>query len=312
MGEQLDCLRKMSTTIRSFFNHYGILSISLITMTIFGQFGLRPSQTKYKCLAYFLDIWFICSYTTLTATILHFLAIVFIFIPIDLNQIRNLYVTVYNIIIFITLTLWLLLTFKKYNIFCMLEEVVSIRRAALGKGDIFGITAIITVAWAVFITNGVVNTLMEINWNIPLMQIFFIILKLFFSNMTWMLLWNITFLLYVIALVISSEFQKCISDFKNIIIDEGSLRSNTFFVTEERLRQLTSVVNKVDSMFSFAVGIILTMTLSSLCGAVYAMVIGENPAVWYIAVVYAALSLGLLLLSLSRLNYSVRNLPDIL
>ena len=298
--------------MRSFLNHYGILSICIITMSIFGQFGLRPSQTKHKCLAYFLDIWFICSYTTLSAAILHYLAIVLIFSPINLNQIHNLYPTVYVIIIVITFTLWLVLTFKKYNIFCLLEDVVSIRRATLGKGEIFCVVITISVAGAIFITQGVVNRIMKIHWNISLLEIFFVILRLVFSNITWLLLWNITFLLCVIALVISTEFQKCISDLKNIITEDGSLCSDTFFETQERLRQLATIVCKVDSMFSLAVGIILTMTLSSLCGAIYAVVIGEEPDVWYMAVVYAALSLGLLLFSLSRLNHSVRNLADIL
>ena len=293
--------------MRSFLNHYGILSLPIITMTLFGQFGLRPSQIKHKCLAYCLDIHFICSYIMLCASILLNLAIIIIFFPSNLNQIKDLYGTVYMIIIAFTFTLWLILTFKKYNIFCLLEDVVSIRRAILGKGEIFCAVATMSVVGAIFITYGVISIIMEIHWNISLLEIILITLNLLFTNVTWMLLWNITFLLCVIALVISREFQKCISDFKNILTEEGSFCSDTFFETEERLRQLTSVVSKVDSMFSFAVGIILTMALSTLCGAIYAVVIGEKPDEWYIAAVYGALSLGFLLFSLSTLNYKVRN-----
>ena len=294
--------------MRSFFSHYGILSISLITMTIFGQFGLRPSQTKHKCLAYFLDIFFFCSYTAFCTAILWSLGMTIIFSPsnLDLNQMTTLYPSLYNIITLTMFTIWLVLTFKKYNIFCLLEDVVAIRRATLGKTYRFCVIVTIGMVAAIFITNEVLNTILAISQ----LDIFTIILKLVFSNITWMLIWNITFLLCVIALIISREFQKCISDLKNTISDDETLCSDLFFKTEERFRELSSVVNKVDSMFSLPVSIILTMSLSTLCVSIYAMAIGDDPRHWSIAPMYSALSLGFSLFSLSGLNYWVRNLTD--
>ena len=276
-------------------------------MTIFGQFGLRPSQTKHKCLAYFLDIWFLCSYTSMCAGILWILGVLVIPFPSNLSQIRYLYSSVFMIIIFIPFTMWLVLTFKKYNIFCLLEDVVSIRRATLSKTDIFCVTATITVVAAVFITYEVLNTILPIQLNMSLLNILSVILKSVFLYTAWMLMCNITFLLCVIALIISREFQKCVSDMKNTIIEDGTLFSDVFFEIEERFRLLTSIVNKVDSMFCVAVGIILTMTFSTLCGAMYSVVIGDkNPTIWYMSAVYSAVSLGFLLLSLSTLNHRVR------
>ena len=288
--------------IRSFYNHYGVLSISLITMTIFGQFGLRPSQTKHKCLAYVLDIWFLCSYTAICVPILLQIEVLFSVFQSGLNHIFNLYSAVYAVIIVITFTFWLILTFKKYNICCLLEDVVSIRRATLGKRDIVCITAISSIIGAVFISNGVL-TILATNWNISPLYIFFIVL---YANITWMLMWNITFIMCVMALIISREFEECITDL-NITSEERSLCADKFFKIAERFTELSLVVNKLDFMFSFAVGIILTMALSTLCCAIYAVVSGEDPTIWYIATAYSALSLGFLLFSLSSLNYRVRN-----
>ena len=128
------------------------------------------------------------------------------------------------IILLITFTMWLVLTFKKYNLFCLLEDVVSIRRAALSKTDIFCVIATITVIAASFIAYGVLNTFLASSQ----LDIFTIILKSVFSNSTWMLMCNITFLLRVIALIISREFQKCFSDMKNAISEDGTLCPDMF------------------------------------------------------------------------------------
>ena len=93
--------------IRSFYNYYGVLSISLITMAIFGQFGLRPSQTKHKCLAYVLDIWFICSYSILFLGTIGQLCLVFIVSQQDIQEIQNLFNVSYTIIATFTFTMWL-------------------------------------------------------------------------------------------------------------------------------------------------------------------------------------------------------------
>ena len=182
----------MMSVIRSFFNHYGILSISLITMTMFGNFGLRPSQTKYKCLACFLDIWLICSYTAVcVSSLLHLRELFSVYLS-GFHRIFILYSTVYSIIIIITFTLWLVVTCKKYNIFYLIEDVVSIRRATLGKGNVFCMAATISIVGAVLIINGV-STMTAIDRNFSLLHIFLIVFQYIYVNITWMLMWNITF-----------------------------------------------------------------------------------------------------------------------
>ena len=291
--------------IRSFYNQYGALSISIIMLAMFGQFGLRPSQTKHKCLAYVLDVWFLYSYIVVSVPCLLVFGVYFNAFHLDFNQIYSLYSTIYIIIIFITCTLWLVSIFKKYNIFCLLEDVVSNRKATLVKSDIFCIAVIYIMFGTVFIINGVLP-IVAMNLNISHLDIFFIALSSLFVNISWMLMWNITLLMCVMTLIISKEFKKCITDL-NIISEERSLCSDEFLKASERFRELSLVVNKLDSMFSFAVGIILSMDLGTLCIVTYAVVTGENPTMWYIATVYSALSLGFLLFSLSTLNNRVRN-----
>ena len=182
---------------------------------------------------------------------------------------------------------------------------VSIRKATLGKRDIVCIAAIGSMIGTVFITNGVL-TIAPINWNISPLYIFFIVFASLYANISWMLMWNITFIMCVMALIISRAFEECITDL-NITSEERSLCSDKFFKIAERFTELSLVVNKLDFMFSFGVGIILTMALTTLCCAIYAVVSGEDPTIWYIATAYSALSFGFLLFSLSSLNYRVRN-----
>ena len=116
-------------------------------------------------------------------------------------------------------------------------------------------------------------------------------------NITWMLFWNINLLLCADAFIISREFQKCISDFEIGLSSNGSLFSDIFHETIERFRKLKSIVNKVDSMFSFAVGILLYVALSTMCGAIYTMVTSEIVELWCITAMSCGIALGLLLLS---------------
>ena len=120
-----------------------------------------------------------------------------------------------------------------------------------------------------------------------------------------MLVWNITLLLCVNAFIISREFQKCISDLEIDLSENVALFSDIFLRTKERFRELTSVVNRMNTIFSFPLGLILGLALSDMCGAIYSMVTDNTGGKWYIAVMGCAMTLGFPLLSLSNLTYQV-------
>ena len=139
------------SVIRSLFNHYGILSINLFIMALFGNFGLRPSQTKFKCLANFLDIWFLCSYTILCLGTIGHLIMTFTVFHGDIKQIPNLFNASFIITATFIFTVWLAVIFKKYNLFCLLEDIIDVRSTKLSKAHRIYIAATVLMVGSVMI-----------------------------------------------------------------------------------------------------------------------------------------------------------------
>ena len=71
---------------------------------------------------------------------------------------------------------------------------------------------------------------------------------------------------------------------------------------------MASVVNEMDEMFSGVVGVILTMSLACLCTAIYGVLGGHPPVIWYMGGILSTVTLLMLLQSLSSLNYQVSNI----
>ena len=209
--------------IRSFFSHFGILGICIITMVIFGQFGLRPSQTEYKCLSYFLDVLLICNYSIICTVNIGELIMLF---RNDVTTFSNLFNANFLVVIIVIFTVWIITAFKKYNLFCLLEAIIDIKSTKLSKCHKIYIVAVIFIfgcmsisinyaALGFFLSTYTVHSIL-------------IVLMLVDLNITWMLFWNINLLLCVNAFIISREFQKCIRDFEIGLSSNGSLFSDIF------------------------------------------------------------------------------------
>ena len=225
----------------------------------------------------------------------------------DIKEIQNLFNVSYSSISTIIFTVLLIITFKKYYIFCLLEDIVNVRSAKLRKGDIFCLTVTVSVIGILYIimNYAMVTLVLHLKY-----KHLYIVLMLIYSNISFMLLWNITLLLCITVVIISREFQKCIDELEIELNKRDSLTTTVLSQNLEIFKQLISTANKADSMFSFAVGIILTTTLSTSCGAIYAVLIGKSLGIFYSAVASCAAILGLLLLWLPSLNHKVRrNLP---
>ena len=251
-----------------------------------------------------LDIWFICSYNILFLGSIGQLCWMFIVSQEDIKQIENLFSLSYSSISTFTFTVWLFQNFKKYNLFCLIKDIVDVRSTRLSKGDIFYLAVTMGVVGTLFIAinYAMMRLVLSITYN-PLEIIFVLI----YSNISFTIIWNITLVLCTISVIISREFQECVNTLDNELNEHNSLTTDVLSQNMERFKQLISIVNKMDSIFSFAVGIILTLTLSTLCGAIYAMVIGINLGIFYSAAASCAAILGLMLLWLSSLNHRVRN-----
>ena len=279
------------SAVRSFFNHYGILSVPIVSMTIFGHFGLRPSQSKYKLLVYFLNALFLGSFIIFcVGTFGQFLAISK-FGPPGVKKVGHIFLSVFTVIIFIVFFMWGVVSYRKYNIFCLLDEVIHIRSNGLSKKDLMCITTAYCI-FSVFFLRDIVRVIMLIvssNRNVQeTLDVYIIVLLTIrvtaYFNMV--LLWNISVLISLVNLII--------------------MRCKLFHETVERFRQLTLVVNKVDEMFPVFVGILLASTFSLICGTTYHVVEKESFEMWDSVLVFSTLIFAALLSSLATLNYRVR------
>ena len=238
----------------SFVRHYGILSASIIPMTLFGTFGVKPSQMRHKCAAYLINIWFVLCYITVCAVGGIQFLVTLVYMGESPDLIDQMYSLSYAIIAGILYTVWVYLVYKEYNLYCLLEEILSIRRNKLSKKEKCCIGILITVFVALFVLiNYVMGTMVNSDWSSGVaLNVFFIVVLTVYSNISYMLVWNITLLLCFITLVLSSEFQHCVSGLKISLVAGGrpSFCKESFYRTAERFRELTEVVNQVGSFVS--------------------------------------------------------------
>ena len=186
-----------------------------------------------------------------------------------------------------------------------MEDIIDIKSTKLSKGHKIYIAAVFFIfgSLSISINYAALRFFLSTYTVHPIL----IVLMLVDLNITWMLFWNIILLLFANAFIISKEFQKCISEFEIGLSSNGSIFSDIFHEAINRFRKLKSIVNKEDSMFSFTVGILLYVELSTMCSDIYIMVISEIVELWYITAVSCGIALALLLISLSDLNYQVRH-----
>ena len=279
-------------------------------MTIFGQVGLRPSQSKYKPLVYFLNILFLGSFITFcVATIGPFHAILK-FLG-GFKDTVNVFIGGFTAITFVIFVIWGAVSFKKYNIFCLLDEIILMRKNSLSKGELICLTTahcIYLFQVLKYSAQALMSTVSSNNISNTdtYTSTLLIIRAIVFGDSLWMLLWNISVLICVISLIISREFQECTRDLESGLNENGPFSCKLFYETVERFRQLTLVVNKVDEMFSVLVAILLVTTFSLISGAIYYVVERESFKTFDSILVFSALIFSVLLSSLATLNHRVR------
>ena len=140
----------------------------------------------------------------------------------------------------------------------------------------------------------------------PTLLIFLLLIEmLVYPNIPWMSLVCTTLMRNVLSIVLSREFNHCNSVLQNIIIEQ-TYSANFFTDIKKRFYKLSSMVEKVDDVFSSFVAINLVLSLGMLCGALYTPV-KERIYLegWLMPVGYSMLILLILLPPLANLNSKV-------
>ena len=299
---------------KSFIKRYGVLTVPLITMTFFGQFGWRPSQGSFKYVPYMMNTWLFFGFILVCFSNIHFTVMV-LSSP-KFNSLRKWSYVVYTSIIIVLFTMWLIILLKRNNLFCLLKHILYIRRQSLTKRNLLVILIIVTLLLAIVCYNSLLMERLSSEFDTDdknsLMDYLLYILLLISNNSSWMLVLNICFLICVMAIILSREFKESFTHLEQHLKEDKILDMETFYATTERFREVTSVVNEMDEMFFGVVGVILTMSLACLCTAIYGVLGGHSPVIWYMGGILSTVTLLMLLQSLSSLNYQVSETTDML
>ena len=122
-----------------------------------------------------------------------------------------------------------------------------------------------------------------------------------------MVILNITLLISLSTSILQNEYHCCIIDLQeNIDRNESlDLSSDLFHKTIDRYRQLISIVQKADAIFSVPVGIILVISFGSLCTGVYGEALGYELEELYYMLLLSMATIINLLPPLTQLHFTV-------
>ena len=279
----------------------------LTTMTIFGQCGWRTGQCRVKYITYIINTWLFCGFVFVCFSNIHFTAVV-LSSP-EFNTMRKLSYIGYTFVITVMFGMWEIILLKKNDLACLLQHILHIRRHSLTKTGFLAVIIMLTLFLAIncnisLIIMVRVDSLFGTNDKVSVRYLLYLELLISTSS-SWMLVLNISLLICVISIILSREFKKSLTTLEEHLKENKILDIETLYTTTERFREVTSVVNEMDEMFSGVVGVILTIALSCLCVAVYSVLSGQSPVSWYIGGIYSTVTIAMLLPSLSSLNYQV-------
>ena len=298
---------------------YGILALPVALMVPFGLFGFRPGQLgKYK-IGYALNAVVMLIYLLVLS-----MGIGYFYNRNEYGDTAYKFMTAYLILMIIKFTLFIFKLYKHYSLFSLLNDIKNVRRNSLERNELTCIFIILTIILTmVFVAEiyfssdvlEVFNT-SEFKWtpiametNDPIMiRIFAVLEGIIYMSVTNISIMLTSFIVIVIAVVFSKEFEKCIEELGAEIKKDSSLSNNLFSKSAERFYELTAVLQKADDLLSTTIGFNVMLCLGMLCGGVYACLIGDGTfKEWYLPIFSSIVNLVVLLSQIVGLNSKVNN-----
>ena len=280
--------------------------------------GFRPGQLFNKTIGYLLNFMFLLNYVLILVVGVGHLEI-----QKDYSSAYHIFYTGFVILIMIKFNLLAFNYYKKYNVMCLPDDIIHLRKHNLTKLEILfvtttfiGILGLMTYIFH-FIFSSIVLPVLQTGTSNPFAfeatdpvgaKIVVVFEYLIYSNITWISVLATSFLLNVMAVVLGREFHKCIENLKEKINETGTLSSDIFSETVERFTDLRNMVQKVDNMFSPVICLNLTLSLGMLCGSIYALSNGEGTFFegWQICIFFSLGTIIILLIQTSELHNKVK------
>ena len=125
-------------------------------------------------------------------------------------------------------------------------------------------------------------------------------------GLKWMCFLCTSYVLSVINLVLAAEYDKIVTDLHFQLDKDNCLSKETFTYATENFFELTSLVDKVNDIFSDLVAVNLCLSLGLLCAVTYGILIDDGSVLgWGVAIKMATGILVLILLLATILNEKV-------
>ena len=264
----------------------GVLALPVVSMIPFGLFGYRPRQLKHTLLSYVLNIY--CVFIFLCTLIIGAGAMTEISLQMNFTAI---FMLGFNIAITINHVLLIVMFYKKYNLIHLLKDITSVRECKSSFGEIVyvvlvgclklaGITFVAQHNFKVFLffldeKNIPAPVIFKIN-NPILSKIMMWIEFIIYPCAAWMSLTGTSFLVSVIAMVMTKEFKRINSDLEKDLDTMETQMSGTacgviFCKARDQFFKRVSVVQKMDELFCIFIGYALVLSLGFLCWALNAI-----------------------------------------
>ena len=266
----------------STFKSFGIFSVPMLLMILFELFGQRPKQMGKILSPHFFNVIFAFNFLIVYVTRFGYM----INYP-NVSEIKELFDKFYNVLVMTNFILLACKFYKDYNLNILLEEIRITRHNNATKKDIIFVCLLLITTMAGILYNIAFSIYLIITfyqngksdvWEHFTMKIddftsrrILIVVENYSILICRMSLLCTSFMISVIAVALSREFDQCRINLRNKIKQSKCITNVAFLNTTARFYELRSFVQKVDEMFSDIVALNLTISLGILCMSVYAL-----------------------------------------
>ena len=251
---------------------YGILTLPIVMMMMFGLFGHRPGQINNKIFSFSLNLLCFINYLIILVVVVWYLRVILI------NYQHVDFVLIF-FAGFCTLlagysTFLLYIFYKKYNLFCLLQDTKNLQKGCMKKIHlvyvwmmflliVINFSATICISLDDIIVPSFTGSDPSLSGLVMLVEL------LLYSIVAYSLIVAPSFMVSVLSIVMATEFDRCSEDFENSLKKADKLSVAELSKMTDKFDDLTLMVDKVDAMFSLPVGLTLAASLGSLCMTVY-------------------------------------------
>ncbi len=296
---------------------FGILLLPIVIMTPFGLFGFRHGQFL-KTFGFFV-VNGLCIFNYF----LSFLVTLGCLFHLTDTSTLTILTFCFRLETQISFSVLLCQLYKTNNIFSLLKDVTNRREKKLNGKEMtyIFIMGILIVAFQIYLNFSVAHVVLEVmqtgktdvwrfytlDTNSPLLNKILLLVEIvIYLNTSFVHGPAMGFLISVVTLMLTKEFQKTNEHLELKLKPDGRLSNELLCTTIDRFYKLTKLVHRANQLFSLLLGLILTTSFGMLCAVIY-YILTENKHLdlWIAPLILAVINLIILIPPLVSINNEV-------